>query len=65
MKRLKTLPRRQEGASAVEYGLIVGLIAVALIAVLTLVSGDSDEEGLRGLFNSVATEVTEAVPAGE
>lgn len=27
-------PRKQEGASAVEYGLILGLIAVAIIIIL-------------------------------
>jgi pilus assembly protein Flp/PilA len=62
---LRTFLGDEEGASAVEYGLIVGLIAVALIAVLLLVGGDSDEEGLRGLFNTVATEVQEATPSGD
>ena len=47
----------ESGASAVEYGLIVGLIAVALIAVLLLVAGD-ETSGLYGLFSTVATEVS-------
>ena len=46
--RLKTLKEEETGASAVEYALLVGLIAVALIAVLI---------GLRGriqaMFESV------------
>ena len=37
--------RLQKGASAVEYGLIIGLIAVAILAVITLLGG-----GLEGLF---------------
>ncbi len=48
------------GASAVEYGLIVGLIAVALIAVLALVAGDGSTTGLTGLFSTVADEVNSA-----
>jgi len=43
-------PRHQRGASAIEYGLIVGLIAVALIAVLVVLGG---EHGLKGIFQSV------------
>lgn len=39
---------REEGASAVEYGLLIGLIAVAIILVVTLL-GDE----LSGLFTRV------------
>lgn len=35
MNTLKHLLRRDEGVTAVEYGLIAALIAVALIAVIT------------------------------
>ncbi|MBR9812528.1 Flp family type IVb pilin [bacterium] len=41
--------RDDEGASAVEYGLVVGLIAVALILVLGALGG-----GLEGLFQDAA-----------
>lgn len=54
---LRAFLKDESGASAVEYGLIVGLIAVALIAVLLLVGGD---QGLGGLFSTVATEVQNA-----
>lgn len=57
---LKTFFKDEEGASAVEYGLIVGLIAVVLIAVLIAVGGADDTAGLRGLFSEVATEVNNA-----
>jgi pilus assembly protein Flp/PilA len=43
-----------EGATAVEYGLLVGLIAVALITVLLLLGPK-----LAGLFTKVVT----AIPA--
>lgn len=43
----------ERGATAVEYGLMVALIAVAIIAAVTLL-GDN----LNLLFNDVATKVT-------
>ncbi|MDB5972397.1 MAG: Pilus assembly protein Flp/PilA [Hydrocarboniphaga sp.] len=45
-----SLPRRQEGATAVEYGLIAGLIAVAIVVVLGLVGGS-----LSTVFTSIQT----------
>lgn len=47
------LARPQRGASAVEYGLVVGLIAVALILVLQTLGG-----GLESLFQDAANAVT-------
>lgn len=61
---LKTFFKDEEGASAVEYGLIVGLIAVVLIAVLIAIGGDGETGGLSGLFNAVADEVESATPTG-
>ncbi|MGB1562791.1 MAG: Flp family type IVb pilin [Sinimarinibacterium flocculans] len=61
---LRTFFRDEEGASAVEYGLIVGLIAVVLIAVLIAVGGADDNSGLRGLFSEVADEVNSAGGGG-
>jgi len=40
--------RRDRGATAVEYGLMVALIALAIIAVVTLLGGQ-----LSGLFQKV------------
>jgi pilus assembly protein Flp/PilA len=45
----------QKGVTAVEYGLIAGLIAVAIIVAITAVGTD-----LGALFNKVATNVTSA-----
>ncbi|SFK79816.1 Flp family type IVb pilin [Geodermatophilus ruber] len=53
------LKRDEKGATAVEYGLMVGLIAVAIIfAVMTL--GDD----LADLFTDVSTEVGNAGGGG-
>lgn len=54
-----SLPRRQEGATAVEYGLIAGLIAVAIILVLGTVGTD-----LQSLFKDISDGLTGAKPAG-
>ena len=50
--------RKQEGASAVEYGLIVGLIAAVLVTVLILMGGN-----LNDLFNNTATALDTAAGA--
>ncbi|NKF21416.1 Flp family type IVb pilin [Solimonas marina] len=42
--------RDEEGASAVEYALIIGLIAIAIIVVLGTMSGS-----LQTLFGNAAT----------
>jgi pilus assembly protein Flp/PilA len=47
--------RKEEGASLVEYGLLIGLIALACIAAITLVSTD-----LQGLFTQIATALQNA-----
>ncbi|WP_295687063.1 Flp family type IVb pilin [uncultured Nevskia sp.] len=49
IKKIQNFLRDDEGASAVEYGLIVGLIAVLLVISLTSV-----KDGLVNLFDSAA-----------
>jgi pilus assembly protein Flp/PilA len=44
--------RDERGATAVEYGLMVGLIAVVIIGVVTVLGTK-----VSGLFNTVATSV--------
>jgi pilus assembly protein Flp/PilA len=46
---LRTLIRDENGATAVEYGLIAALIAVAIIATVTTLGGN-----LTNTFGSVA-----------
>ncbi len=50
MNRLLTCLRDENGATAIEYGLIAGLVAVVIITALTLLGGN-----LTSTFNSVAT----------
>jgi pilus assembly protein Flp/PilA len=44
------LEREEKGATAVEYGLMVGLIAVVIIAAVTLLG-----KQLNGLFETITT----------
>ncbi|MGY1634893.1 Flp family type IVb pilin [Geodermatophilus sp. SYSU D01186] len=53
------LEREEKGATAVEYGLLVGLIAVAIIATVVLLGGELDK-----LFTTVKNELTKANTAG-
>ncbi len=56
--KLQELRDREDGATAVEYGLMVGLIAVAIIATVILL-GDQ----LNQLFQGITTELADIVPA--
>ncbi|WP_421993089.1 Flp family type IVb pilin [Roseococcus sp.] len=47
---LKSLWKDEDGASAVEYGLIAGLIAVAIVTAATLVGTN-----LNGLLGRIST----------
>jgi pilus assembly protein Flp/PilA len=49
------LERDEKGATAVEYGLMVGLIAVVIIGAVTLL-GDN----LTAMFNDIAAALTPA-----
>jgi pilus assembly protein Flp/PilA len=49
---LKRMLRDESGATAIEYGLIAALIAVAAIAAFTLVG-----TSLSAIFNTVATKL--------
>ncbi len=49
MKKLINFFKDEEGATAVEYGLMVSLIAVVIIGAVTLVGGN-----LNTIFNTVA-----------
>ena len=49
---IKQLLRNEDGATAIEYGLIAALIAVAAITAMTLVGTN-----LSSTFNTVATKL--------
>jgi len=55
MNQIKNFLRNEEGASAVEYGLIVGLIAVVIVSVL-INSGQS----LNTLFTNISGALDQA-----
>ncbi len=50
--------RDEEGASAIEYGLIAGLVAVALIVALTALGTN-----LAGFFTGIGAKLVALTPA--
>jgi pilus assembly protein Flp/PilA len=56
--RLATAARKDRGATAVEYGLLVGLIAVVIIVAVGLLGGK-----LQGLFDTVQKNLPGGAPA--
>ena len=59
MKFLNKLIRDEAGATAIEYGLIAALIAVALITALSNLGSS-----LSSTFSAVGDELDDARPAG-
>ncbi len=55
-KLIRKLRRDEEGATAIEYGLIAALISVAAIVAMTAIGGSLDT-----LFTTVSTELDDAV----
>ena len=51
--RLTGMARTERGASAVEYGLLVALIAIAIIVAVTLLGTN-----LKGVFNKTANSIS-------
>jgi pilus assembly protein Flp/PilA len=55
--RMAAAARTDRGASAVEYGLLVALIAIAIIVAVSLLGTN-----LSGIFDSTATSLGNATP---
>lgn len=55
MKFIKKLARNEKGATAIEYGLIAALIAVAAITAMQSLGSN-----LSGTFNKVSSNMTNA-----
>lgn len=55
--RFRSLISDEKGATAVEYGLIVGLIAVVLVVAVTALTG-----GLTNIFGDIANILTNTNP---
>jgi len=56
MTFIKNLARDEQGATAIEYGLIAALIAVAAITAMTSLGTN-----LRGTFNNVSSKMQPGV----
>ena len=50
MQALRNILKNQSGATAIEYGLIAGLVSVVIIAIMTTLGG-----GLEAAFATIAT----------
>jgi pilus assembly protein Flp/PilA len=61
---IKNFWKDEEGATAIEYGLIAGLIAVAIIAAVTAVGDGLKElfDKIAGVLTSTGEEVTPTTP---
>lgn len=59
MKFITKLRRNEEGATAIEYGLIAALIAVAAIAAMSTLGST-----LTKTFNTTSTEMEAGITAG-
>lgn len=55
--RLATLRNEETGATAIEYGLIAGLISVVIIAALIVVGTNLD-----AIFDAIGTALAPAAP---
>ncbi|GGD28484.1 Flp family type IVb pilin [Sinisalibacter lacisalsi] len=55
LQLIQNFKRNESGATAIEYGLIAALVAVALITALTTLGTD-----LAGIFGDVSTELNAA-----
>ena len=53
-KHVMQFLKDEEGASAVEYGLVVGLIAVALVAIMAVFAPSGGGGALGGAFQSIS-----------
>jgi len=58
-KMIRKFKKNESGATAIEYGLIAALIAVAAITAFNAVG-----TSLKGTFNNVATELEKGVGSG-
>lgn len=57
MNMFKRFVRDESGATAIEYGLIAGLIAVVIIAGVSLLG-----ENLNTMFNQIGGQIPQTIP---
>jgi pilus assembly protein Flp/PilA len=58
MKKLINFVKNEDGQGMVEYGLIIGLIAIVVIAAIALLGPK-----IKGLFNGINAEIGDKVTA--
>ena len=58
LKIIRKLIKSKKGATAIEYGLIAALIAVAAIAAMTALG-----ESLTTIFSSISSTLVDATPS--
>ncbi len=56
IQKIRGFVQDEQGVTAIEYGLIAALIAVGLVAALTLVGQD-----LQSVFNTIASDLSAAI----
>lgn len=56
LKHVMKFLKDEEGASAVEYGLVVGLIAIALLAIMISFTGAG---GIGGAFDTISAKLAQ------
>jgi pilus assembly protein Flp/PilA len=59
MKKMKSLFTEEQGQGMTEYGLVLGVIAVAVVVALVALRGQ-----ITTLYNNVVTAITGASAAG-
>ncbi|RQO45639.1 Flp family type IVb pilin [Variovorax sp. KBW07] len=55
--------RDEEGATAIEYGVIAGLITILLVVLFNPNGTTGFAGAIKGLFTNLAAQLTKAVPA--
>ena len=57
VRQLANLLRDEEGQGMVEYGLIIALVAIVVIAVLTAMGGS-----IQGIFQQIVNTLSPSIP---
>ncbi|KPU89162.1 pilus assembly protein [Variovorax paradoxus] len=55
--------RDEEGATAIEYGVIAGLITILLVVLFNPTATTGFAGAIKSLFTNLSTQLTKAVPA--